>query len=91
VLGARVAAIAHVKGNDLAGLDIHGDPHPLLVGFVLDKAGQFIGFDFQSLDEDIVLTGDKLDMEMIRQLCKALDQKTQEPLESDSHSAADAA
>jgi hypothetical protein len=41
-----VAAIAHVKGNDLAGLGIHGDPHPLLVRFLLHKAGQFIGLTF---------------------------------------------
>jgi len=39
LLSTRVAAIAHVKGNDLAGLGIHGDPHPLFVGFLLDKAG----------------------------------------------------
>src|SRR5215831_10358540 len=31
VLATRVAAIAHVKRNDLAGLGIHSDPDPLLV------------------------------------------------------------
>jgi hypothetical protein len=76
VLGTRVAAIAHVKGNDLAGLGIHGDPHPLLVGFLLHEAGQFIGFHFKSLDQHIVLTGDRLDMQMIRQSFKALDEET---------------
>ena len=37
VLGTFVAAIAHVKGNDLAGLGIQSDPHPLLVGFFCTK------------------------------------------------------
>jgi hypothetical protein len=82
-----VAAIAHVKGNNLAGLGIHGDPHPLFVGFLLHKAGQFIGFHLQSLDQHIAGTGDGLDMEMIRQGREALDQKPQEPLEGDPHRA----
>jgi len=87
VLGALMAAIAHVKGNDLACLGIHGDPHPLLMGFLLHKAGQFIGFDFKPLHQHIVRAGDELDMQMIRQGCKALDEKTQEPLEGDPYRA----
>jgi hypothetical protein len=89
LLGTRVAAIAHVKHNDLAGLGIHGNPHPLFVGFLLDKAGQFIGFHLQSLDQHIVLTGDGLDMQMIRQRCKALDEKAQEPLEGNTYGTTD--
>ena len=89
LLSTRVAAIAHVKRNDLAGLGIHGDPHPLFVGFLLDKAGQFIGFHFKSLDQHIVLTGDGLDMQMIRQRCKALDEKAQEPLEGNTYCTTD--
>jgi hypothetical protein len=87
VLGTRVAAIAHVQGHDLAGLGIHGDPHPLLVRFLLHKAGQFIAFHCKSLDQYIVLTGNRLDRQMIRQSCKALDEKAQEPLEGDPHGA----
>jgi hypothetical protein len=75
VLGTRVAAIAHVEGNDLAGLGIHGDSHPLLVGFLLHKAGQFIGLNLQSLDQHIVLVGDRLNMQMIGQGLKTLDEK----------------
>jgi hypothetical protein len=37
MLGTRVAAIAYVKGKDLAGLGIHSNPHPLFVGFLLAK------------------------------------------------------
>jgi len=77
VLGTRVATIAYVKGNNLAGLNIHGDPHPLLIGYLLHKAGHFIGFYCKARDQDIVLTGDRLDMQMIRQRVKALDQKAQ--------------
>src|SRR5881398_1436412 len=69
-----LAAIAHVKGDDLACLDVHSDPHPLLVGFFLHEAGQFIGFHFKSLDHNIAGTGDGLDVEMIRQGLEALDQ-----------------
>jgi hypothetical protein len=85
MLGTRVAAIAYVKSNDLAGLGIHRDPHPLFVGFLLHKARQFIGFHLQPLYEHIAGTGDGVDVEMIRQGLEALDQKTQEPLESDAY------
>ena len=90
LLGTRVAAIAHVEGDDLAGLGIHGDPHPLLIGFRLHKTGQFIGFYLQPLPQSIVCTGDEGDMQMIRQRCKALDKKAQEPLEGDTHRATNA-
>ena len=84
VLGTCMAAIADVKSNDLAGLGIHSDPYPLLVGFFLHKAGQFIRFNLKALDEHIVLTGDRLDMQMVRQGCKALDEKAYKPLEGDT-------
>jgi hypothetical protein len=87
VRGTRVAAIPHVKGHDLAGLGLHGDPHPLLVGLLLHEAGQCIGFHCKALDQHIVLTGDRLDMQMIRQSCTALDETTQEPLACDTHRA----
>jgi hypothetical protein len=54
------------------------------VGFLLHKAGHFICFHLKALDEHIVLTGDGLDMQMIRQGCKALDKKAQKPLEGDT-------
>jgi len=53
VLGTFVAAVTHVKGNDLAGRGIHGDPYPLLVGFLLHKvmcqhfSGQKISWVFK--------------------------------------------
>jgi hypothetical protein len=90
VLGTRVAAIAYVEGDDLACLGIHGDPHPLLMGFLLHKTGHFIGFDLKPLYQYIVCTGDGLDMQMIRQRCEALDKKAQEPLEGDTHRATNA-
>jgi hypothetical protein len=75
VLSTRVAAIAYVKGKDLTCLGIHSDLHPPLVGFLLDKAGHFIGFNLQSLDQHIVLTGGRLDMQMIGQGLKTLDEE----------------
>ena len=40
-------------------------------------AGHFIRFHLQALYQDVVLAGDRLDVEMIRQCLEALDQKTQ--------------
>jgi hypothetical protein len=77
VLGTLVAAIADVKGNDLTGLGIHGDPDPLFVGLLLHKAGHFIGFHLQASQHDVTVPSDGLDVEMIRQGLEALDQKTQ--------------
>lgn len=74
-----------VKGNDLAGCGIHSDPHPLLVGFLLHKAGQLIRFHLKALDQHSAGTRDGLDMPMSRQGREALDQTTQEPREGDAH------
>jgi hypothetical protein len=74
---ALAAAIPDVKGNHLTRLGVHGQLNPLLVRFLLDKAGHFIGFHLKLLDQHIVLTGDGLDMEMIRQGLKTLHKKTQ--------------
>jgi len=43
------------------------------------------------LDHDIVVAGDRLDVEMLRQRLEALDEKPQEPLEGDPHRATNAA
>jgi hypothetical protein len=39
------------------------------------EAAHFIRFDIQALDHHVLCAGDRLDMEMIRQDLKALDQK----------------
>jgi hypothetical protein len=43
------------------------------------------------LDHDVLLAGDRLDVEMIRQCLEAMDEKTQQPLEFDTHRATNAA
>jgi hypothetical protein len=48
-------------------------------------------FHLKALPHDVTVTGDGLDMEMIRQCLNALHQKTQEPLEFHPHSATNAA
>jgi len=65
-----------VKGNHLASLGVHSDPEPLLVGLLVDKAAHFIRFHRKPLNHHVSVTGDKLDMEMIRQCLEALDQET---------------
>jgi hypothetical protein len=85
------AAMPDMKGNHLACFRVHGNPAPLLVGLLLDKAGHCIGFHLQPLYHHILRTGDGLDMEMIRQCFEALDEKTQEPLECHPHGTTNAA
>ena len=89
-LGTRAAAIPHVQGNHLAALGVHGDPHPLLVCFLLHKAGHCIRFYRKPLHHHIVLTGDGVAMQMIRQCLTTLDQKTQEPFACATHLATNA-
>jgi hypothetical protein len=89
--GTLPAAIPHVKGHHLAGLGVHRDPDPLLVGFLVDEAAHFIRFHRKPLHHHITVIGNRLDMERIRQGLEALDQETQEPLEVDTHRTADAA
>jgi hypothetical protein len=79
-----------MKGHHLAGLGVHGDPDPLLVSLLLHKAGHFIRFHLQASQHDVAVTGNGLNMEMIRQCLNALDEKTQQPFELDPHGAADA-
>jgi len=87
VLSPRVAAIAHVQGTALAGLGIHGDPHPLFVGLLLDKAGQCSGFPCQARDQASVRTGDRWHRQMSRQGLKTLTEAASEPLEGAPHRA----
>jgi hypothetical protein len=47
--------IADVKGNDLAGLGIHGGSDPVLVRLLPDEAPHLIGFGFQSMNRHIML------------------------------------
>src|SRR5262245_7014533 len=80
-----------MKGDHLAARGIHGDLDPLLVGLLLHKAGQLIGFHLKPLYQHIAGTGDGMDMQMIRQVLEAWDQKTREPLEGAAHRTTDAA
>jgi hypothetical protein len=79
-----------VKGNNLAILGIHGNPNPLLICLCLHEAAHFIRFHLQTSHHDVAVTANGLDVEMIGQGLHALDQKAQEPLESDTRGTADA-
>jgi hypothetical protein len=68
-----------------------GMPTGRLVGLLVEKTGHFIRFHLQALNHDVLLAGDRLDVEMIRQCLEALDEKTQQPLEFDTHRATNAA
>ena len=89
LLGTLAAAITDVKRNDLSRFDIHCQPNLLLVLLLLDKARHLVGFDLQTLNHDIVVARDRLDIAMIRQRLKAIDDKAQEPLEPYPHRTAD--
>lgn len=45
--------ITDVKRHDLARLDMHGQPYPLFVCLLVDKAGHVVDFNFQTLDHDV--------------------------------------
>ena len=91
VRGTRVAAMAHVKGRDLACRGSHGGPPLLLVRFLLHTAGPCIGFHLTSLDPHIAGTADRLDEQMVRQYLEASNPKTQEPLACDTSGTTDVA
>jgi hypothetical protein len=79
-----------MKRNDLAGVDIHGQPYPLLVGFLLHEARHLVGFNLQVLDHDVGMVRDRLHIQMIWQGLETGDEKTQEPFESHAHDATNA-
>jgi hypothetical protein len=56
LFGTVTTAISDVKGDDLAGPGIHGDPDPLLVRLLLHKAPHLIGFGFQLPNHHICWT-----------------------------------
>lgn len=70
--GPLAAAITHVNCDDWAGLGLHGDPDPLLIGFLRHKARHFMRFDLKALYEPMGLPGDGLDRQRIRQGLQAL-------------------
>jgi len=86
-LSTRVATLAHGKGNHVACRGIHGDPYPLLGGWLLHKAGPCIGFHLQALDQHSVLTGDRAARQRSGQGLKTLDEEASEPLEGAPHRA----
>src|SRR5688572_4274769 len=57
LFGTGATPITYVKRDDLAGVDVHGDPNPLLVGLLLHKAPHLIGFGFQLPDDHTWWTG----------------------------------
>jgi hypothetical protein len=78
-----------MKGNELARWRIHGDPAPLFIGLVLDKAPHFIGFGFQPGDHDDGKMDGELDMKVIGARRKAFNHKMQEPRQTHSHGPAE--
>src|SRR5262249_22928056 len=76
--------------NDLPGLLVHSEPHPLLVGLVLHEAPHLIGFHLQTPDEHLPRSRDRQHMQMIRQRCKAGGYKAHQPPDTDADGTADA-
>jgi hypothetical protein len=88
VPGTRAAPIPHVKGNHLARVRVHGNPDSLLMRFLLHEAAHCIRFHLKPSNQPVTVTGDGLDVEMMRQCLIAVDEKAQEPLETNPYSAA---
>jgi hypothetical protein len=66
-----------VKSNDLTAFSIHRQPYPLLVGLLLHKDGHLVSFYFKTLNHDVLVTRDRLDIQMIRQRLETGDDKAQ--------------
>ncbi len=66
-----------MKGNDLATLDVHGEPYPLLVFLLLHDAMHFIGFHLKPLNHHILRTTHGPHVKMIWQIVNALNEKAQ--------------
>jgi hypothetical protein len=90
-LGTPTTAVPHVKRDHLAACGIHCDPDPLLVRLLLHKAAHFIRFHLQVSNHALAVAGDGLDVEMIRQRLNTVTQKAQEPLETHTDGATNAA
>ena len=58
--GAAFASVADVESDDLAGLDIQGDPDPLLVVLVADKAPQLVDLGGQDEQGHLLRTAHRL-------------------------------
>jgi len=74
-----------MERNDLACLLVHRDPDPLLVGFLLHEAPHLVGFHLQAPDEHIPGGRHRPHVQMIRQGCKAIDDKVHEPPDADAN------
>ena len=55
--GTLAATSANVKRKNLARDGVHGQPHPLLVGFLLDKAPHVVGFSLEFVKPYLGCTG----------------------------------
>jgi hypothetical protein len=84
-----VAAIAHVKGKDLASVGVQGNPHPPPIRLLPDKAPALIHLGFQAMQDDFLSACCRLDMEMIRSSAKACGHNMEEPAPSDSYRTTD--
>jgi hypothetical protein len=76
-----------MKGDHLAAPGVHGKPHPLLMPLLLHAARPCIRLPLQPLPHHGAVTGNGVGVEMSRQGLGALDQQTQEPLQSNPNGA----
>jgi hypothetical protein len=89
--GTLTTPVTHVQGNNLVGGRVHGDPGLLLVSLPLHETPHLIGFSFQPAQHDVRWARWNADMEVLRTGRKASHHKVQQPRETDTHGAADAA
>lgn len=73
--GTLATAITNVEGNDVLRDLIYGQPNPLDVGLLLDKAMHLTGFCFQVTDDEITRAAGQPHMQTIRSGLETLDHK----------------
>jgi hypothetical protein len=75
-----------MQSNHLAGVDIHGQPYPLLRALLLDETGHLVSLNFQTLDHDVGMGHHGVCLPMNRQLLPTGDDQPQQPFEPNTHS-----
>jgi hypothetical protein len=89
--GTLAAPSAHVKRNNLTCGGVHGEPDPLLVGFLLHKAPHCVGFRLELVHPYVGWTGREPRMSMIGTGGKAFHHEVPQPRQADAHRAANPA
>ncbi len=90
LLGTGLAAVANMKGQDLARLLIHGKPDLALVRFFLHETPQLVCLNVQTPEEHLTARCNGLQLQMVRHRGKTSSHEIHKPPETYADGATDA-